>query len=210
MSWSATLGVFEWEGPDDALLNQHIFRVIPNDLRVDERFLRHGLELAILDMQQHLHGATMQHVNRGEFLATRLFLPSLPEQRRIAELLDRAEALRARRRAALATLDTLAQSIFLDMFGDPAGNPKAWRKLPFADLLTSIDSGWSPPCLDRPVTVNEWGVLKLGAVTWCEYNPAENKALPAGVAPDPDSEVKAGDVLFTRKCLRAGRCVRDC
>ncbi len=46
-------------------------------------------------------------------------LPPLPEQRRIAEVLDRADALRAKRRAALAQLDTLAQSIFLDMFGDP-------------------------------------------------------------------------------------------
>ena len=53
-------------------------------------------------------------------------LPPLPEQRRIAEILDKADALRAKRRAALAQLDTLTQSIFLDMFGDPATNPKGW------------------------------------------------------------------------------------
>ena len=47
-------------------------------------------------------------------------LPPLAEQRRIAEILDQADALRAKRRAALAQLDTLTQSIFLDMFGDPA------------------------------------------------------------------------------------------
>src|SRR5207253_8040145 len=47
-------------------------------------------------------------------------LPPLAEQRRIAEVLDRAEALRAKRRAALAKLDSLTQSIFLDLFGDPA------------------------------------------------------------------------------------------
>jgi type I restriction enzyme S subunit len=46
-------------------------------------------------------------------------LPPLPEQRRIAEILDKADALRAKRRAALVQLDTLTQSIFLDMFGDP-------------------------------------------------------------------------------------------
>ena len=56
--------------------------------------------------------------------AHRVFLPPLPEQRRIAEVLDRAEALRAKRRAALAQLDTLTQSIFLDLFGDPVTNPK--------------------------------------------------------------------------------------
>ena len=53
-------------------------------------------------------------------------LPPLAEQRRIAEVLDRAEALRAKRRAALAQLDSLTQSLFLDLFGDPATNPKGW------------------------------------------------------------------------------------
>ena len=57
---------------------------------------------------------------------TQIPLPPLPEQRRIAEILDKADALRAKRRAALAQLDTLTQSIFLDMFGDPATNPKGW------------------------------------------------------------------------------------
>lgn len=53
-------------------------------------------------------------------------VPPLPEQRRIAEILDKADALRAKRRAALSQLDTLTQSIFLDMFGDPTMNPRKW------------------------------------------------------------------------------------
>ncbi len=126
-------------------------------------------------------------------------VPPLSEQRRIAEILDKAEALRAKRRAALAQLDMLTQSVFLDMFGDPATNPKGWPRIQFAELLTHIESGWSPVCLDRPVAGNEWGVLKLGAVTRCKYDPAENKALPAGVEPDRMLEVKVGDLLFARK-----------
>jgi type I restriction enzyme, S subunit len=47
-------------------------------------------------------------------------LPPLPEQRRIADILDRADVLRSKRRAVLTQLDTLTQSIFFDMFGDPA------------------------------------------------------------------------------------------
>ncbi len=63
------------------------------------------------------------------------------EQRRIAEVLDRAEALRARRRAALAQLDSLTQSIFLDLFGDPVSNPKGIKVVHLADLTNRITDG---------------------------------------------------------------------
>jgi len=59
----------------------------------------------------------------------------LPEQRRIAEVLDRADALRAKRRAALAQLDELTQSIFLDMFGDPIKNPNGFPVRPMIELI---------------------------------------------------------------------------
>ena len=68
-------------------------------------------------------------------------LPPLPEQRRIAEILDKADALRAKRRAALAQLDTLTQSIFLDMFGDPATNPKGWPREPLTSACHCYSGG---------------------------------------------------------------------
>lgn len=141
VSWSATLGIFEWNDSEEALLNQHIFRVLPNEEKVNKRYLRHGLEGAILDMQKHLHGATMQHVNRGEFLSTKLYLPPLKEQRRIAEILDRAEELRSKRREAIAQLDTLTQAIFLEMFGDPATNLKEWTVRSVGELASKFSDG---------------------------------------------------------------------
>ena len=66
---------------------------------------------------------------------TQIPFPPLPDQRRIAQILDKADALQAKRRAALAQLDTLTQSIFLDMFGDPATNPNEMRKVPLGDLI---------------------------------------------------------------------------
>ncbi|MGB3675958.1 MAG: restriction endonuclease subunit S, partial [Candidatus Nanopelagicales bacterium] len=53
-------------------------------------------------------------------------LPPIEEQRRIAAVLDAADALRAKRRQAIAKIDTLTQAIFIDMFGDPLTNPKGW------------------------------------------------------------------------------------
>ena len=78
--------------------------------------------MAVSDMSQRVTQAIMSR----EILDIRIPLPPLAEQRRIAEVLDRAEALRAKRRAALAQLDSLTQSLFLDLFGDPATNPKGW------------------------------------------------------------------------------------
>jgi type I restriction enzyme, S subunit len=61
-------------------------------------------------------------------------LPPLAEQRRIAGILDKADALRAKRRGALAKLDFLPQAIFLELFGDPATNPKRWKQAKLGTL----------------------------------------------------------------------------
>lgn len=60
-------------------------------------------------------------------------LPPLTEQRRIAAILDQADALRAKRREALAQLDRLTQAIFIDMFGDPIQNSKGWTLKPLPE-----------------------------------------------------------------------------
>jgi type I restriction enzyme S subunit len=75
-------------------------------------------------------------------------LPLLPEQRRIAAILDQAETLRTQRRAALAQLDNLTQSIFLDMFGNPVSNSKDWDTDALQNVCSSIN--------DCPHTTPEW------------------------------------------------------
>ncbi|WP_433228781.1 restriction endonuclease subunit S [Actinomadura formosensis] len=129
-------------------------------------------------------------------------LPHVDKQRRIVNVLNQADALRAKRWAAIALLDDLTQSIFLDMFGDPVANERGWNRVRFEDLLEGIDSGKSPTCLDRPAAEGEWGVLKLGAVTSCRFKPEENKALPTAIAPVAKHEVRPGDLLFSRKNTR--------
>ncbi|KQB56051.1 restriction endonuclease subunit S [Acidovorax sp. SD340] len=71
----------------------------------------------------------------------RVPLPALPEQRRIAAILDQADALRAKRREALAQLDSLTQSIFIEMFGDPVSNTKGWPDSTKLGQVAHIVSG---------------------------------------------------------------------
>jgi type I restriction enzyme S subunit len=85
--------------------------------------------------------AGQRRVPESFLSALQVPLPPLAEQRRIAAILDQADALRAKRRAALAQLDALGASIFIDMFGDPATNPKGWPVFPLSDCAERIQIG---------------------------------------------------------------------
>ncbi len=102
---------------------------------LDPRYLWHWLTHASPRLTAKAKGATFKQVNRQDIGELPISLPPLSEQRRIAEILDRAEALRAKRRAALALLDTLPQSIFLGMFGDPIQNPHSYQVRPLIELV---------------------------------------------------------------------------
>ena len=97
-------------------------------------------------------GTTRSRISRSNLGKIRISLPPLPEQRWIAEVLDKADALRVKRRAALALLDTLTRSIFLDMFGDPATNPKGFPIAHMGDVCDVRDGTH-----DSPQYVSEGG-----------------------------------------------------
>lgn len=167
--------------------------------KLDQNFLWHWLEHVAPALKAKGRGATFLQVNKADISSLEVRLPPLPEQRRIATILDKADALRTQRRAAITKLDALLQSAFIDMFGDPVENPKGWPRVAFSEILERIESGTSPVCLDRPKEDSEWGVLKLGAVTRCVFDPSANKALPTGTSFNENLEVKKGDLLFSRK-----------
>ena len=101
----------------------------PDKDKLDSRFLFHWVktDVFVRRMVDVATGANYPAVSDAKVKASKIPLPSLAEQKRIARLLDSADALRVKRREALAQLDTLLQSTFLDMFGDPVANPMGWE-----------------------------------------------------------------------------------
>jgi type I restriction enzyme S subunit len=113
---------------------------------VDQDFFYHllGSEVVYKKFAKLAAGAVVKNLNCDLVKTVKVPLPPLPEQRRIAAILDKADALRAKRRAAIAKLDQLLQSMFLDMFGDPVTNPKNWPTVALSDVTTKIGSGATP------------------------------------------------------------------
>ncbi|MGA5375796.1 restriction endonuclease subunit S [Streptomyces griseoincarnatus] len=180
-----------------AVLDPNLMAVKPREEVLDLDYLHQWFRT--IDLRRLANGSSIPQLNKKDLAPLLIPLPPLAEQRRIAAVLDQMDILRAKRREAISLFDDLAQSIFFDMFGDPIVNSRNWDRVKMSDFLSGIESGKSPQCLDRRAEGDEWGVLKLGAVTRCVYLQDENKALPPGVIPDTRKEVKAGDLLFTRK-----------
>lgn len=83
-------------------------------------------------------------VRKDDLLDLELQLPALPEQRRIAEVLEQADRLRRTRRYALELSDTFLPATFLEMFGDPVTNPKGWERATISEL-GAVETGSTPP-----------------------------------------------------------------
>ena len=91
ISWSATLGVFEWE-LGDAYLNQHIFKVVFEKEEINKKYFEYAISISINLMFQYTNGATMKHIRKGDFDNIRIPVPPLAEQQSIVSRLDSAFA----------------------------------------------------------------------------------------------------------------------
>jgi type I restriction enzyme S subunit len=118
----------------DAATNQAICNIVPRDSDIHTRYLFHCLQWKLPVFLSRSVGGAQPNISQEIIRETLVPLPPLEEQRRIAAILDKADALRQKRRLALQKLDSLTQSIFLDMFGDPVANPKGWAKMRFGNI----------------------------------------------------------------------------
>lgn len=178
------------------LLSDKILRLVPNLNRVEPRYLvlalRSAAARAHFESRAGGTSGSMTNITQDDIRSAPVSLPPLDEQRRIAEVLDRAEALRAKRRAARAQLDTLTQSIFLDLMAE-RGSKSDTIALDAATEAIIDYRGKSPKKTARGIPLVTARVVKGGVllepnefIAEDDYSSWMRRGLP-----------EAGDVLFT-------------
>ena len=125
---------------EPVVFSNHFVRLRVDDKRLDPwylaRWLTHQQQRRVFESlcTQWVNQAS---VRKDDLLSLRIPLPPLPEQKRIAAILAKADRLRRLRRTARDLSDSYLQSVFLEMFGDPVTNPMGWE----TDLLGNLGSG---------------------------------------------------------------------
>lgn len=108
---------------------------------LDARYLWHWLSVVENALAAKGRGATFSQVSRGDIGELEVPLPPLDEQRRIAAILDKIDALHRKRKRALELLHGLTQSILLAMFGDPVGNENGWARPQLSEICNRLTVG---------------------------------------------------------------------
>lgn len=124
-------------------------------------------------------------------------VPQDPNDEPASELLKRIEQEKAR----LVKQGKIKKQKPLPPISDeekPFELPQGWEWCRLGNLAHNSEAGWSPQCEVSPRVDDNWGVLKISSVTWSEFNPNENKALPKHLEPKIEYEVKARDFLISR------------
>ena len=140
-----------------------VLRPLPEIL--DTQYLFHWVKTNhfINEMIKLATGQSYPAVSDKIILNSKIPLPPLAEQRRIASILDQADELRQKRQQAIEKLDQLLQATFIDMFGDPVSNPKGWDKEKMDTLMTIVRGGSPRPIENFLGGTYPW--IKIGDAT---------------------------------------------
>ncbi|MDE0271946.1 MAG: restriction endonuclease subunit S [Bryobacterales bacterium] len=161
------------------IVDNNAMAAIPTS-RVESRYLYHFLRT--VDFYGLASATTVPALRKSELERLHVPLPPLAEQKRIARILDAADALRAKRREGLARLDTLIRSTYLDMFGDSVTNPMEWEERTLGDLAQgSFRNGLSP---STKGTI-DGEVLTLSAITGGRFDFTAKKSTRFDKSPSP-------------------------
>lgn len=186
-----------WTGPDTGVKFQKAIHRVRTGASLLSRFLVHRIyfDYHSGNLNDYYTGATIKHLT-GQDLARYSFpLPALDEQRRIAVILDQADALRRKRREAMARLEELRKSLFDEMFGSPDTNPKNWSIGRISDVAESTQYGTS----GKAGEFGEFPILRMGNITFeGGWKLDDLKFIDIPAKDVPKYTVQSGDILFNR------------
>lgn len=151
----------------------------------------------IRDMTSKATGASYPAVTDGTICDSRIPLPPLSEQKRIAAILDKADALRRKRQQALQLTEQFLRSTFLDMFGDPVSNPKKWPVVEASEVLEGMQYGTSERCSDSRIA-DAMPVLRIPNILHGVVNRNDLKYATLTQAETDSLLLRPGDILFVR------------
>lgn len=148
--------------------------------------------------KQNMTGSAGQQRVPSSFIRDyKIPLPPLPRQRQIAALLDRADALRQKDRQLLALYDKLAQSTFLDLFGDPTTNEKGWDIMQLGNLISQFKYGTNKKS-DSENRLGKYPVIRIPNVLDNQVNLDDLKFSELSLQEWKDTKLSKGDLLFVR------------
>ena len=197
-------------------LNTSTIRFKPKDGRSDLKFLRHWLDGSEFRGQitKLVTGSAQQNFGPTHLKALRISVPPLEEQRRIAAILDQAETLRTQRRTALALLDSLTQSLFLDMFGDPVRGDgrysvQAVETIASEERYSIVDGPFGSAIKQSDYLDTGIPVIRIGNLTKDGYYSSSNLLYIGRTLFESlkRSNVLPGDVLISRVGTLGNTCI---
>ena len=164
---------------------------------LDRDYLFHWVRTAefVNDMIRKATGASYPAVSDRIIKESQIPLPPLSEQKRIADILDKADAIRRKRQDAITVLLSIPGCAFHSMFGTPAHNTKGWKIGTIRDLLYEVKYGSS----SKAGAEGEYPMLRMNNITYegtwdlsdLKYVDLPEKDLPKYLA-------RKGDILFNR------------
>jgi type I restriction enzyme, S subunit len=194
--------------PDlDGAIGSTGFTVLrPHPQRLDPRFLFYWVrtDAFVANMVKKGTGASYPAVSDRIVLDSKMPMPSLSEQRRIADILDKADAIRRKRKEAIALTEELLRSAFLEMFGDPVTNPKGWATARIGELCergaSLVDGPFGSSLKPEHYTSTGVRVVRNWNIHDDHFDQRQFKFVSAAKFEEiRRSEVLPGDILLTTK-----------
>ena len=164
--------------------------------KLDSLYLIHFLRSHESKIASLGRGSTFSAITRGDLEDIEIPLPPLAEQKRIAAILDKTDAIRRKLQQSLRLSDDFLRSVFLDMFGDPVTNPQGWPIVTIRDLLVATAYGTSKKASEAE---GEFPCLRMNNITYSGgWNFASLKYVDLDKNEQSKNLIHAGQLLFNR------------